>query len=158
MLQKNQGLFFEEFKIGQEFISQSRTVTESDIINFASFTGDWAEIHTSKTFAEKSPFGQRIAHGMLSLSIASGLSVLTGAINETVIAFDSIEGWKFLRPVFINDTIQVKLIVAKKQIRKLMNSVQAGQITLGVTIINQKSKKIQAGNWIFLVKMKNEKY
>ena len=67
------GKYFEDFEIGDEAKTAGRTITETDIVNFAGITGDWNEIHTNKELAERGPFKQRIAHGALVFSIATGL-------------------------------------------------------------------------------------
>ena len=72
------GMWFEEFEVGQRIHSAGRTVTESDIVNFAGLSGDFNRIHTDAEFSGETTFGQRVAHGLLGLSIASGLAVQTG--------------------------------------------------------------------------------
>jgi acyl dehydratase len=69
--------YLEDFKVGDKAVSPGRTVTEADIVMFAGISGDWNELHTNAEFVKESPFGQRIAHGMLTLSIASGLGLRT---------------------------------------------------------------------------------
>ena len=101
------GLYFEEFEIGQSLISEGRTVTEADIVAFAALSGDWTTIHTDAEYAAQHSFGQRVAHGMLVVSIASGLLVRTGVIEGTALAFREINSWKFSLPVFIGDTVRV---------------------------------------------------
>ena len=68
------GLYFEEFEIGQEINSVGRTVTEADVVGFASLTGDWTRIHTDAVYAAQHPLGQRVAHGLLGISIAVALA------------------------------------------------------------------------------------
>src|SRR5512136_1156604 len=105
------GLWFEEFEVGQQIISAGRTITEGDIMAFAGLSGDYNQIHTNAEFASKTPFGQRVAHGLLTLSIASGLAMRTGILEGTVIAFREINNWKFTNPVFIGDTLHANLNV-----------------------------------------------
>ena len=78
------GKYFEDFEIGDVSTSAGRTITETDIVNFAALTGDWNEIHTNKELAARGSFGQRIAHGALVFSVATGLSVRMGQTNDTV--------------------------------------------------------------------------
>ena len=84
------GLYFEEFTVGQKITSVGRTVTEGDIMSFAGLTGDYNQIHTDAAFAAGTQFGQRIAHGLLGLSIAVGLLMRTGVLEGTVLAFREI--------------------------------------------------------------------
>src|SRR2546425_8368640 len=111
------GKHFEDFQIGEEATTAGRTVTETDIVNFAGITGDWNEIHTNKELAERGPFKQRIAHGALVFSIATGLSVRMGQTNDTVIAFYGLDRLRFVKPTFIGDTIWVKQKVESKSER-----------------------------------------
>ncbi|MCB8950599.1 MAG: MaoC family dehydratase N-terminal domain-containing protein [Ardenticatenales bacterium] len=143
------GLFFESFEVGQVFITSSRTVTETDIVNFAGMSGDYNQIHTDAHFAAQGGFGQRVAHGLLVMSIATGLAVQSGFIEGTVIAFREISGWKFSLPVFIGDTIHARLEITET---KAMRRLGGGAITLKVEIVNHKDEVVQRGSWVMLVK------
>src|SRR5690606_28818837 len=88
------GLYFEEFQVGDEVTSTGRTITETDIVNFAALSGDWNLIHTDAEYSRDHPFGQRVAHGLLILSIASGLAVRMNFLEGTTLAFRSISEWK----------------------------------------------------------------
>ena len=105
--------YFDEFQLGEEFYTASRTITEADVVMFAGLTGDYTEIHTSKQMAETTQFGQRIAHGMLVLAYAHGLFMALKLTTPTGIAFASIDQWKFKQPVFFGDTIHVKITVTE---------------------------------------------
>ena len=80
------GLYFDEFEIGDQCISQGRTVTESDVVAFAGLSGDFNPLHTDLEFCKRSQFGERIAHGMLVASIATGLANWTGIFEGTTLA------------------------------------------------------------------------
>ena len=105
------GLYFEEFTVGQTLDTAKRTITENDIMTFAELSGDDNRIHTDPEFSKTTQFGRQIAHGMLGLSIASGLAWKTGILDGTVIAFREVNEWKFVKPVFIGDSIYVELEV-----------------------------------------------
>ena len=105
------GMYFEEFEVGQKIKTTSRTVTEHDIVAFASLTGDFNQIHVDAEYAKGAPFGQRVAHGMLGLSFGLGFAVQTGIMEGTVLAFREIVEWKFSKPIFIGDTIHTELEV-----------------------------------------------
>ena len=142
------GMWFEEFKVGQQIISPGRTITENDIVSFAGISGDYNQIHTNAEFAKKTPFGQRVAHGLLGLSIASGLAMRTGVLEGTVIAFREINNWKFTNPVFIGDTIQVTLnIIETKAIPRL----GGGSIIIEIVVKNQRDEVTMKGTWTALV-------
>ena len=143
------GLYFEEFQLGQAITSQGRTVTEADVVAFAALSGDWNPMHTDAEFAARHPFGQRVAHGLLGLAIASGLAVRLGFLEETVLAFRELGEWKFSLPVYIGDTIHVRAtVIETKEMRRL----GGGLVTLKVEILNQDDKVVQRGTWGVLVK------
>ncbi len=103
--------YFEDYEVGERRTTPGRTITEADIGAFAGLTGDWHPLHTDTTYAEESSYGQRIAHGMLVLSIGSALVTRLGqyeAMPQSFIAFYGMEEVKFLAPVFIGDTIHLE--------------------------------------------------
>jgi acyl dehydratase len=81
---------------------------------FAALSGDYNELHTSAEATKQNQFGQRIAHGLLVLGISHGLLFRTGYLDQTAIAFLSVDDWKFQAPVFFGDTIRVKVKVNSK--------------------------------------------
>jgi acyl dehydratase len=148
-LSGRKGLHFEEFEVGQAIMSMGRTVTEADIVAFAALSGDWNLTHTDADYAAQGPFGQRVAHGMLCMSIATGLANRLGFLEETALAFREIGDWKFSLPVFIGDTIRVRAIVKET---KPMRRLGGGLVSLKVEILNQEDKVVQRGTWGVLVK------
>lgn len=104
------GRFFSEFEVGQVFESGGRTVTEADVVLFAGLSGDYNPLHTDVTFAEKTPFKQRIAHGMLAASISTGLGQTLGIFEGTTLALIA-QTFEFKAPVFFGDTIRMRLTV-----------------------------------------------
>jgi acyl dehydratase len=142
------GMYFEEFKTGMSITSPGRTITETDVVNFAGLTGDYNQIHTDQEFSRTTPFGQRVAHGLLGLSIASGLAVRTGILEGTVLAFREISDWKFIKPIFIGDTIRVHIAVTEtKELRRL----GGGAVTIEIEVKNQSNETVMKGNWKILV-------
>jgi acyl dehydratase len=142
------GMWFEEFEVGQQIITPSRTITESDIVSFAGLSGDYNQIHTDSELARKTPFGQRVAHGLLGLSIASGLAMRTGVLEGTVIAFREINSWKFTNPIFIGDTIHAELnIIETKPIPR----VGGGSLVIEIVVKNQRQEVTMKGTWTALV-------
>src|SRR4029453_13892655 len=123
------GKYFEDFEPGEESTTAGRTITDTDIVKFAGITGDWNEIHTNKELAERGPFKQRIAHGALIFSIATGLSVRLGHTADTVIAFYGLGRLRFIKPPFIGDTIRVRQRVQEKSERDEKSGI--------VTILNE---------------------
>jgi len=147
--QTNQGMFFEEFEVGQRITSPGRTITEADVVTFAGVSGDSNSIHTDAEYAKDSAFGQRVAHGLLGISIVSGLAVRTGIMEGTVLAFREIKNWKFNLPVYIGDTIHVIMEVKEK---KAMPRLGGGSILLSLDVRNQDDQTVMKGIWTVLVK------
>ena len=142
------GLYFEEFFIGQKVVTVGRTVTETDIVNFAGLSGDYNQIHTDAEYSKTTPVGQRIAHGLLIASIASGLAMRTGILEGTVIVFREITEWKFIKPVLIGDTVHVELEVTET---KALPRIGGGAVIILLEVKNQKSEVCQRGTWNVLV-------
>jgi 3-hydroxybutyryl-CoA dehydratase len=143
----NRGLYFEEFALGDTAVSSGRTITETDIVNFAGLSGDFSQIHTNLEFAHGSGFGHRIAHGLLGLSIASGLLAQLGVIEGTVMAFRDMS-WKFSYPIYIHDTIYVRTTVSDL---KAVPRMGGGAVTFDLEVVNQEEKVVQSGQWMVLV-------
>lgn len=143
-----QGLFFEEFQRGQKLETVGRTITETDVVNFAALSGDYNRIHTDAAYAAATPFGQRIAHGLCVSAIASGLMVRTNIMEGTVLAFREINEWKFSRPVFLGDTIHVQSEVVEL---KALPRLKGGAVTIKLDVVNQKGEVCQTGRWTMLM-------
>ncbi len=143
-----QGLFFEEFQLGQKLETVGRTITETDVVNFAALSGDYNRIHTDAAYAAATPFGQRIAHGLCVSAIASGLMVRTNIMEGTVLAFREINEWKFSRPVFFGDTIHVQSEVVEL---KALPRLKGGAVTIKLDVVNQKGEVCQTGRWTMLM-------
>jgi len=148
MLPAFQGMYFEDFEVGQQVRSPGRTISEADIVAFAGLSGDFNGIHTDSEYAQRTNFGQRVAHGLLGLAIASGLLVRTGVLEGTVIAFREIKEWKFSQPIFIGDTIHVLLEVVEK---KALPRLGGGSLLLGINVQNQSDETVMRGQWSVLV-------
>jgi len=146
------GLYFNEFEVGQVVVTPARTITAADVVAFAGLSGDYNPLHTDSEFAKETPYGQRIAHGLLGLSVASGLAARSGFIEGTVQAFTGLT-WKFRRPIFPGDTVRVKAVVAKT---RPMPSMGGGMVVLNVTVLNQSDETVQRGEWTLLIKGQDE--
>ena len=131
-------LYFEDFIPGVEHVTRGRTIAESDILEFAGLSGDFTELHTNEEFARQGPFGRRIAHGLLTLAISSGLTVRMNLITDTVVAFYGIDKLRFVKPVFIGDTIHVRKTVTDT----LSKSAAMGVVTFDTTVLNQNEETV----------------
>jgi len=141
------GRYFEEFHIGEQFETASRTVTETDVVNFAGVSGDFHPLHMDEAYARTTPFKGRVAHGLCGLSIASGLAVQTGVFDKSLLAFWKMN-WKFNRPVRIGDTLTVKMEVAGKN---ETHQKDRGIIVFAVLVNNQDKETVQEGQWTVIM-------
>jgi 3-hydroxybutyryl-CoA dehydratase len=151
-VKKQQGLFFEEFEVGMALETRGRTMTEADIIAFAGISGDFNPMHTDAEYCKTTQFGQRVSHGLLGLSIASGLAYQMGFMEGTVLAFTGLE-WKFRAPILIGDTIRVQATVKKV---RAMKAAGGGFVTLDIQVLNQDDAVAQKGEWTVLIASKPE--
>jgi acyl dehydratase len=147
------GMWFEEFEVGQVVSTTGRTVTESDIVTFAGLSGDFNQIHIDQHYSKAAPFGQRVAHGLLGLSIASGLAVQSGVMEGTIMAFREINNWKFSSPILIGDTIHVRITIMNT---KAMPRLGGGLVEIELAVINQREEITMKGNWSVLIQSKSE--
>ncbi len=149
MIESNRprGYYFEEFEIGDTVESASRTITETDIVLFAGLSGDYNQLHTDAEFAKGTLFGERVAHGLLGLSVASGLAQRLGFIEGTAQAFRELS-WKFRGPILIGDTIRARFKVReKKEIRR----VGGGMVMFDAAVLNQRDEVVQKGIWKVII-------
>lgn len=144
--------YFDDFEIGEEFISPGRTITETDVVMFAALTGDYNPLHTDAEYAKNTIFGERIAHGLLGLSIVSGLVTRIGVFDGTVLAFLGLE-WKFTGPILIGDTVHFRMTIIDK---KETSKPDRGVIKRKVELINQHGKVVQEGTMDLMMKRKTE--
>ena len=142
------GLYFDELEVGSSIVSPGRTVTEADIVAFCGLSGDYNELHSNAEYAKQTLFGKRIAHGLLGLAIASGLAGRLGIMEGTAQAFMGLE-WKFKHPVFIGDTIHVRMSVKRKREIKRLGG---GLVIADIAVVNQEEQVVQEGQWTVLIK------
>ncbi len=148
MGEATRGLFFEDFEIGSTMVSPARTITEADVVAFAGLSGDYNPLHTDEEYAKGTMFGGRIAHGLLVLSIASGLASRLGFLEGTVLAFLGLD-WKFREPVRAGDTVHVEATIAAK---KAMPRLGGGIVDIEMEVRNQEGAVAQKGTWRLLMR------
>ena len=145
--------YFEDLTLGRQFVTQSRTVTESDVVAFAGLSGDFNALHVDETFAAAGPFGRRVAHGLLVLSMATGLRQQSGVFHGVVRAFAEVRSWVFRRPVFIGDTITaVTTIVSARTTSK----PGQGIVEQRVDVVNQHGDIVQTGIFVTMIACRPE--
>jgi len=142
------GRYFEQFEVGDTIETVGRTITEADVTMFAGVSGDYNQLHTNAEFAKTAMFGERIAHGLLGLSVVSGLAARTRFMEGTVEAFTSLE-WKFRAPIKIGDTIRARFVVRRK---REASGQGGGFVFFDVTVLNQRDETVQKGSWTALMK------
>lgn len=146
------GLTFEQFEVGNAFASQARTVTESDVMTFAGLSGDFNPLHTDAQFASETPFGERIAHGMLVASMATGMSNWTGVFEGTTIALME-QVIRYKQVVRMGDTIHLELTVAEK---KETSKSDRGVVIFDTQVINQDGETVIEGQWVLMMRRNAE--
>lgn len=144
-------MFLEDFKVGQSYTSPARTITEADVVSFAGLSGDYNPIHTDAEFSGRTQFKQRIAHGMLGLSILTGLGSRSGILDGSAIAFLGIEEWKFAGPIFFGDTVHVRMTVSEV---RPSSKPGAGVLKRRMELVNQRGEVVQTGSFVTLVRAK----
>lgn len=144
------GLHYDDFEPGNQYFSASRTVTEADVVNFAGLSGDFNPLHTDQTFAEKTPIKERIAHGMLSMAIATGLANQMGIFEGTTVALMQ-QTIQYRGMVKFGDTIRV---VMKVKERKEWKKPTAGIVVFDVPILNQRGQPVVTAEWTLLMARK----
>jgi acyl dehydratase len=133
----------DEIEVGHVFRSGGRTITETDVVNFCAFTGNWIEIHSNIEYASHTRFGERLVQGSLTYAIMTGLIVFGPSIQANY----GIDGLRYLNPVKINDTIYVTAEVVKKREK----DEKYGVITLLMQALNQRGEVCQKSEWSLLM-------
>jgi acyl dehydratase len=135
------GKYFEEFEIGASFVSARRTITQTDIINFACLSGDFNAPHVDFEFCKQQPYGEIIAHGPLVLAVAGGLLCQIGLNDGTVVAMLGLDEWRVHKPVKHGDTIHV---VATVKGKRLTSKGDKGAIIFYREVFNQRGEVVHS--------------
>ena len=134
-------IYFEDCQVGNRVVAPARTITESDLVQFAALTGDWHPLHTDAEYAKETMFGERIVHGMLVLAIGTGLLFRTGnniALPKFSIVAAGLDKVRFVAPTKIGDTLHVEGEVT--QVRAM--DEERGLITARHRIVNQRHEVV----------------
>ncbi len=139
--------YFDEIEAGEEYVTPGITVTEYHVMGFAGLSMDFFELHTNEEFARKTQFGRRVAHGLLGLALADGLK------NRSEFQAHAIASlgwtWEFTGPIFLDDTIHVRMRVAEK--RASRTKPDRGIVMLALEVVNQRGEVVQKGENRLLV-------
>ena len=133
---------FADTEEGDTAVTQGRTITEADVTNFAGVSGDFNHLHTDAERMGESMFGERIAHGMLVVSAATGLlwQSRTPAEREAVVAFYGIDDLRFRQPTYVGDTIRVETEVLET--RPKDEGPGNGTVRTAVEVRNQRDQTV----------------
>ena len=150
---RHQGKYFEDFSVGEEFVSPGRTITESDVYLYAGLTGDYNQLHTDEEYSkETSIYGTRIAHGLLGLSVTEGLKSRLGLFEGTSLA--SLEWtWRFKKAVLIGDTVHVEWRIESA---RPTSKPGRGIITESVRLVNQRGEIVADGQHVVMMQTRPE--
>jgi acyl dehydratase len=143
-------LYFEDVPLDKTFVTSGRTITEADVVAFAGLSGDFNSLHVDETFAAATGFGGRIAHGLLVLSIASGLSTrlpVLHALQASLLGMTDVN-CRWLAPTRIGDTVRVELTFTAAQ---LTRSGTRGRVTERRVVLNQDDVTVLDSQWTLLV-------
>jgi acyl dehydratase len=146
------GLTFDEFEIGARYETQGRTITESDVATFAGLSGDFNPLHTDAEFAKSTPFGERIAHGMLTVAISTGMSNATGIFAGTTLALLE-QNIQYKAAVKFGDTVHLEMEVTEK---KESSKPDRGIVWFAAQMINQRGEVVVDMKWTLLMMRRNQ--
>lgn len=137
---KPRGRYWEDFTEGEVLLSGQRTVTSTDIVNFACLSGDFNDVHSNFEYCKDTPFGEPIAHGLLVFAIASGLHYAMGINDGTLLALLGIDKWRMKLPVKHGDTLHSRSTVLSKRESR---DPSRGIVTLKREFVNQRGEVVQ---------------
>lgn len=135
------GMYFEDFEIGKSIVTSRRTVTLTDIVNFACLSGDHNAPHVDHEFCKTQPYGEPLAHAPLVLAIVGGLQCLTGINDGTIVAMLGLDAWRMHQPVKAGDTIHA--VITPKE-KKLTSSAKQGIVIFDRIVKNQRDEVVQS--------------
>ncbi len=138
-------LTFDEIAVGAQWRSRARTVTETDIVNFACITGDFDPLHVDHQHAAQSHFRRPIAHGLLGMAWVAGLGSHSPLVDT--LAFLGIEQWEFRRPIYVGDTVHV----VTEALSKESSGRKRGTVRWHRSLLNQDDQIVQEGVFRTLV-------
>jgi acyl dehydratase len=151
-----ESLFYEDISIGEVWHTSSRTVTMADVVNFAGLSADYNRAHVDDEYAKNTVFGKRIAHGLLVLSILSGLvtrSLANQFLEKNFIGLINLE-CRFPKPTFVGDTLRGEVEVAEKRVTSKGNR---GIVTFARRALNQHDEVVLESKFTLMMTLRNPK-
>jgi acyl dehydratase len=141
-------LYFEDVVEGLVLESAGRTITEADLIAFAALSGDWNPIHVDEEFARGTVFGRRVVHGLLGVVVITGLLDRMGTFADSMVAALEIVQWRYLKPLFIGDTVRFRMTITGK---RLVSRGDRGVIDREFVLLNQHGEELQSGSMRIMI-------
>jgi acyl dehydratase len=139
--------YLEDFQVGETFSIPAKTLTDAHFVCFAGLTGDQHPIHYDDDYAKTTRFGQRVAHGLLLTAMtAVGTSTLSAMLEGSMVAFVE-QSARFLKPVFIGDTITPEL-----EVSEVLPKTNVGLLRLTTRVKNQRGETVLEGMHAYLIK------
>ena len=143
-------LHFEDFRVGTVYESPPRTLGEADFLAFQALTGDDHPLHYDRDYCRRHGHPERLAHGLLLMAhTALGASSLAPRVHASMLAFLEQSG-RFLRPVYVGDTLHPRLVVAELKPQRT-----TGVVTLRVELTNQRGETVLEGRHVYLVRRRS---
>jgi len=143
-----QELFFEDYQLGAERTTLGRTITETDVVVHAGQTGDFYPHHMDAEWCKTQEFGQRVAHGTLTFSVAVGMTA--GTVNPVAFSY-GYDKLRFIKPVFIGDTITCKVTISDKRGHKRPGH---GIVVEHLDVMNQRGEVVLVADHLLLVEQR----
>jgi acyl dehydratase len=140
--------YFEDFEAGQVFRTQGRTITESDLVQFAGWSWDTNPLHTDAPYSATQRFGAPIAHGLLGMSVAMGLAARLGVFESCSVALLGVDRWRFLRPILVGDTVTCEVTITST---RPTSRGDGGVLEREFRLFNQNDELVQQGSIGLLV-------
>lgn len=140
------GTYFSDFEVGHTYVSEPRAVSEADVMQFADLSGDHNPLHVDDDFAKRTPFGQRVAHGMLVASISTGLGQDLGIFEGTTLALMG-QTFEYRAPVFFGDEVRLELTV---ETAKPSSKGGRGTVVFRSAVKKQDDTLVIGGTWTVL--------
>lgn len=141
------GMYFDDFVEGMVMETPRRTVTSTDIVNFACLSGDFNGVHADHEYCRSTPFGEPIAHAPLIYAIMGGLTYASGMNDGTLLAVIGIDEWRMHVPVKHGDTVHMRSTVESK---KPTSKPGRGVITFRREFMNQRGEIVQSMKATFM--------
>src|SRR5205809_4478666 len=136
---QSRGRYFEDFKVGEMLTTGRRTVEGGDVSRFAGLTGDFNPLHTDEVFAHQTPFGARVAHGILTLAVSNGSQNLAGWFEGTTLALLGLDRVRFAAPVKFGDTVHTEMTVKE---RRESSKPGRGVVIFEASVKNQRGETV----------------